>query len=172
MTHSGLACTAARLLCAALNSLLLSKFLLWRPANCVETGQLPSWFLIEIRRPWNSSSQSLSTIPAFPLVSLTAVAGATESLLQTQSGAVDIVARLASDALGFSAESATVPLPDHHPLKPANGPDWEWLTDTDNVSAAPTPAALVACPNNLEPNNFISNFPNQMTFLYKPGFPR
>src|SRR6478736_2082546 len=40
----------------------------------VETGQLPSWFLIEIRRPWNSSSQSLSTIPAFPLVSITASA--------------------------------------------------------------------------------------------------
>ncbi|MBR1280261.1 hypothetical protein [Bradyrhizobium sp. AUGA SZCCT0283] len=31
------------------------------------------------------------------------------------------------------------------------------------MSAAPTPAALIACPNNLEPNNFISNFPIQMT---------
>src|SRR5258708_30182292 len=70
------------------------------------------------------------------------------------------------------SESATVPLPDHDPLKPVNGPDWAWLTDTDNMSAAPTPAALIACPNNLEPNNFISNFPIQMTFLYKPGFPR
>jgi hypothetical protein len=30
---------------------------------------------------------------------------------------------------------------------------------------------VIACPNNLEPNNFISNFPIQMTFLYKPGFP-
>src|SRR6266478_2012995 len=67
------------------------------------------------------------------------------------------------------SESATVPLPDHDPLKPVNGPDWAWLTDTDNMSAAPTPAALIACPNNLEPNNFISNFPIQMTFLYKPG---
>src|SRR6266404_5615682 len=66
------------------------------------------------------------------------------------------------------SESATVPLPDHDPLKPVNGPDWAWLTDTDNMSAAPTPAALIACPNNLEPNNFISNFPIQMTFLYKP----
>src|SRR5712671_956406 len=62
------------------------------------------------------------------------------------------------------SESATVPLPDHDPLKPVNGPDWAWLTDTDNMSAAPTPAALIACPNNLEPNNFISNFPIQMTF--------
>ena len=105
-------------------------------------------------------------------VEFVAVAGATESLLQTQSGAVDIVAGLASDALGVPSESATVPLPDHDPLKPVNGPDWAWLTDTDNMSAAPTPAALIACPNNLEPNNFISNFPIQMTFLCKPGFPR
>src|SRR6267142_2821566 len=70
------------------------------------------------------------------------------------------------------SESATVPLPDHDPLKPANGPDWAWLTDTDNMSAAPTPAAVIACPNKPEPNNFISNFPIQMTFLYKPRFPR
>src|SRR5882762_8401316 len=70
------------------------------------------------------------------------------------------------------SESATVPLPDHDPLKPANGPDWAWLTDTDNMSAAPTPAAVIACPNKPEPNNFISNCPIQMTFLYKPGFPR
>src|SRR5258708_8224592 len=63
----------------------------------------------------------------------------------------------------FPSESATVPLPDHDPLKPANGPDWEWLTDTDSMSAPPTPAALIACPNNLEPNNFISNFPIQRT---------
>src|SRR5882762_5910691 len=69
-------------------------------------------------------------------------------------------------------ESATVPLPDHDPLKPVNGPDWAWLTDTDNMSAALPPAALIACPNNLEPNNFISNFPIQMTFLCTPGFPR
>ena len=102
-------------------------------------------------------------------VEFVAVAGATESLLQTQSGAVDIVGGLASDA---PSESATVPLPDHDPLKPANGPDWEWLTDTDSMSAPPTPAALIACPNNLEPNNFISNFPIQMTFLYERGFPR
>src|SRR6266576_4737750 len=61
------------------------------------------------------------------------------------------------------SESATVPLPDHDPLKPVNGPDWAWLTDTDSMSAPPTPAALIACPNNLEPNNFISNFPIQMT---------
>ena len=70
------------------------------------------------------------------------------------------------------SESATVPLPDHDPLKPANGPDWAWLTDTDNMSAAPTPAAVIACPNKPEPNNFISNFPIQMTFLYEPRFPR
>src|SRR5260370_41978370 len=55
---------------------------------------------------------------------------------------------------------------------PAPRLDWAWLTDTDNMGAAPTPAALIACPNNLEPNNFISNFPIQMTFLCKPGFPR
>src|SRR5450756_637440 len=70
------------------------------------------------------------------------------------------------------SESATVPLPDHDPLKPVNGPDWAWFTDTDNMSAAPTPAALIACPNNLEPNSFISNFPIQMTFLYKAGIPQ
>src|SRR6267143_1871277 len=70
------------------------------------------------------------------------------------------------------SESATVPLPDHDPLKPANGPDWARLSDTDNMSAAPTPVAVIACPNKPEPNNFISNFPIQMTFLYEPRFPR
>ena len=39
----------------------------------VATGQLPSWLPIEIRRPWSSSSQSLSTVPAFPLVKITAL---------------------------------------------------------------------------------------------------
>src|SRR4029077_14461006 len=39
----------------------------------VATGQLPSWLPIEIRRPWSSSSQSLSTVPAFPLVRITAL---------------------------------------------------------------------------------------------------
>ena len=34
----------------------------------VDTGHLPSWPLIEIRRPWDSSSQILSTVPAVPLV--------------------------------------------------------------------------------------------------------
>jgi hypothetical protein len=68
------------------------------------------------------------------------------------------------------SESATVPLPDHDPLKPVNGPDWAWITDTDNMSAAPTPAALIACPNNLEPNSFISNFP--IPSLYELRFPQ
>src|SRR5450759_691822 len=63
------------------------------------------------------------------------------------------------------SESATVPLPDHDPSKPVNGPDWAWLTDTDNMSAAPTPAALIACPNKLEPNSFISRFPIQIDVL-------
>src|ERR1019366_1808646 len=57
------------------------------------------------------------------------------------------------------SESATGPFPDHDPVKPVNGPDWAWLTDADNISAAPTPAALIACPNKLEPNSFISSFP-------------
>src|SRR5215472_1921947 len=37
----------------------------------VDTGHLPSWPLTEIRRPWNSSSQILSTVPATPLVRMT-----------------------------------------------------------------------------------------------------
>src|SRR5258706_12259829 len=52
----------------------VGTFRTWRAPRIfiVETGQLPSWLPIEIRRPWNSSSQSLSTIPAFPLVGITA----------------------------------------------------------------------------------------------------
>src|ERR1017187_6633763 len=66
------------------------------------------------------------------------------------------------------SESATVPLPDQAPLKPANGPDWAWPADTDNnMNAAPTPAALIACPNKLEPNIFISSFPIQIDVLVK-----
>src|ERR1019366_7385104 len=66
------------------------------------------------------------------------------------------------------SESATVPLPDQAPLKPANGPDWAWPADTDNImSAAPTPAALIACPNKREPNIFISSFPIQVDVLLK-----
>src|SRR5882762_1934199 len=57
------------------------------------------------------------------------------------------------------SDSATVPLPDHDPSNPANGPDWAWLADTDNISAAPMPAALIACPKRLEPNRFILRFP-------------
>jgi hypothetical protein len=53
----------------------------------------------------------------------------------------------------------TVPLPDHAPSKPANGRDWAWPADTDNMSAALTAAALITCPNKLEPNRFISAFP-------------
>src|SRR5712675_3425306 len=105
-------------------------------------------------------------------VEFVAVAGATESLLQTQSGAVDIVAGLASDALGCSVGKRDCAVAGPRSVKTGNGPDWAWLTDTDNVSAAPTPVAVIACPNKLEPNNFISNFPIQMTFLYEPRFPR
>jgi hypothetical protein len=39
----------------------------------VETGHLPSWPLMEIRRPWSSSSQMFSTVPAFPSVRTTAL---------------------------------------------------------------------------------------------------
>ena len=65
------------------------------------------------------------------------------------------------------SDSETVPLPDHEPSKPANGLDWAWPADTDNNSAAPTPAALMACPNELESNSFISSFPFKLTFLNK-----
>src|SRR5882672_185432 len=57
------------------------------------------------------------------------------------------------------SDSATVPLPDQDPSKPANGPDWAWLADTDNINAAPTPAAAIARPKTLEPNSFILRFP-------------
>src|SRR5258708_26520356 len=39
----------------------------------VEIGHFPSWPPIEIRRPWNSSSQTFSTVPAFPSVRTTAL---------------------------------------------------------------------------------------------------
>src|SRR4051794_25379463 len=57
------------------------------------------------------------------------------------------------------SDSATVPLPDHVPSKPANGPDWAWPAETESISAAPMPAALIACPKRLEPNRFILRFP-------------
>src|SRR3981081_1664859 len=57
------------------------------------------------------------------------------------------------------SDSATVPLPDHVPSKPANGPDWAWPAEAESISAAPTPAALIACPKRLEPNRFILRFP-------------
>src|SRR5712671_5563356 len=57
------------------------------------------------------------------------------------------------------SDSATVPLPDHVPSKPANGPDWAWPADTESISAAPMLAALIACPKRLEPNRFILRFP-------------
>ena len=58
------------------------------------------------------------------------------------------------------SDSATVPAPVQFPSKPAKGPPaWAWLALTDNMSAAPTPAAMSAWPNKLEPNSFIVNFP-------------
>src|ERR1700716_1355314 len=57
------------------------------------------------------------------------------------------------------SDSATVPLPDHVPSNPANGPDWAWLADTESISAAPRLAALIARPKRLEPNRFILRFP-------------
>src|SRR3981081_2667516 len=57
------------------------------------------------------------------------------------------------------SDSATVPLPDHVPSKPANGPDWAWPAEAESISAAPTPAALSAWPKRLEPNRFILRFP-------------
>src|SRR5436305_14574750 len=57
------------------------------------------------------------------------------------------------------SDSATVPMPDHVPSKPANGPDWAWPAETESISAAPMPAALIACPKGPELNRFISRFP-------------
>src|SRR5882757_3661658 len=57
------------------------------------------------------------------------------------------------------SDSATVPLPDHVPSNPANGPDWAWLADTESISAALRLAALIARPKRLEPNRFILRFP-------------
>src|SRR5947209_13282830 len=39
----------------------------------VETGHFPSWPAIEIRRPWSSSSDTLTTVPAFPSIRTTAL---------------------------------------------------------------------------------------------------
>jgi hypothetical protein len=52
-----------------------------------------------------------------------------------------------------------------------NGPDWALLAVTDSMSTAPTPAALIACPNKLEPNSFIRVFP-QIDVLTRDTFRR
>src|SRR3990170_2653670 len=65
------------------------------------------------------------------------------------------------------SESVTVPLPDQLPSKPTNGPDWAEPADTDSISAAPIPAVLIARPNELEPNRFISSFPIQIDALFQ-----
>src|SRR5665213_45073 len=57
------------------------------------------------------------------------------------------------------SESATVPLPDHVPSKPTNGPDCAWLADTDHISAVLTAAILIVCPNQVETSRFILLFP-------------
>src|SRR5271163_1351888 len=59
------------------------------------------------------------------------------------------------------SESETVPVPDHDPLKPAKGLDCAWLAVIDNISAALTAAALMACPNKPETKRFMWNFPVQ-----------
>src|SRR6476646_3038779 len=69
------------------------------------------------------------------------------------------------------SESVTVPLPAHVPSKPANGPDWAFTADTDSMSAAPTPATLIACPNQFEPNSFISRFPSKLPSRIKHVWP-
>src|SRR6266702_7536259 len=57
-------------------------------------------------------------------------------------------------------ESATVPAPVQFPSKPANGPAaCAWLVETDIMSAAPTPAAVRACPKKPKPKRFIVSFP-------------
>src|SRR5665213_1027810 len=58
------------------------------------------------------------------------------------------------------SESETVPLPDHAPSKPAKGADCAWLAAVDNINAAPTAAALIACPN-----NFMGCFPFKIDVL-------
>jgi hypothetical protein len=50
-------------------------------------------------------------------------------------------------------------VPDQAPSKPANGlPDWACAAESDNVKAAPMPAALTPRANRAEPNSFISGF--------------
>src|SRR6266849_3199243 len=57
-------------------------------------GHFPSWPLIEIRRPYSSSSQMFSTVPAFPSVRTTA--------LPTSSDRASSNARRIVDARSFA----------------------------------------------------------------------
>src|SRR5690242_1622527 len=67
-------------------------------------------------------------------------------------------------------DSATVPVPDHEPSKPAKGPLACVLpAETDSNSAAPTPAAVRARPNRLEANKFMVRFPIIIDPLNKRG---
>src|SRR6266699_3464653 len=56
------------------NTTPVRTYAVWPCANfTVETGHFPSCPVIEIRRPCNSSSQTFSTVPAFPSVRITAL---------------------------------------------------------------------------------------------------
>ena len=126
--------------------------------------RLASLQLPEMRLPWLVTSDSSRNA---------AVAGATESLLQTQPGAADIVAGLASDALGFSVKKPeTVPLPYHDPLKPANGPRLGMAYRHRQHERAADPSSLDSLPEQPGTKQFHIEFSHSNDFLYKPGFPR
>src|ERR1700737_3062986 len=69
----------------------------------VETGHFPSWPLIEIRRPCISSSQMLSTLPAFPSVRITALP--TSSVWACSNSQRIVVARTFTVGMGDSEQS-------------------------------------------------------------------
>src|SRR5882757_1819755 len=65
-------------------------------------------------------------------------------------------------------ERVTLPAPVQFPSKPAKGPAaCAWLAVTDIMSAAPTPAAVSACPKKPKPKRFIVSFPIKIDVLTK-----
>ena len=92
-------------------------------------------------------------------VEFVAVAGAMKVLLQTEAAAIDLVVGLAADALGRSVGQRNRPVAGPCPVETGKRSRLGWLADTDSISAAPTLAALIACPKRLEPNRFILRFP-------------
>jgi hypothetical protein len=105
-------------------------------------------------------------------VEFVAVAGATESLLQTQPGAADIVAGLASDALGFSVGKRDCAVAGPRSVKTGKWPRLGMAYRHRQHERAADPSSLDSLPEQPGTKQFHIEFSHSNDFLYKPGFPR